>query len=140
MLKHRIVGMAAIWALVVAGCGGGPPTAAVSGKITYKGQPVPTGTVSFVSESTVASGQISNGQYTVAQAPIGPVKITVSTPAIPDAMQQRQMKQSVEGKSATGAAGMTPVAVPPAFANPDSSGLTYTVTSASPQNHDIEIP
>lgn len=123
---------------LLAGCAPGESTASVSGKVTYKSELVPVGTVSFITEKSVASGPISNGEYTVARAPLGDVKITVSTPAVPDEQQQKQMKQKVEGKTFGGSTTKA-VAVPQAFSNPDSSGLTYKVTPASPQTHDIEI-
>jgi hypothetical protein len=43
-----------------AGCGAaGPKTAPVTGKVIYKGQPVPSGTVSFIPASgTAATGEI----------------------------------------------------------------------------------
>lgn len=51
------------------GCGGnsGPQRAAVSGTITFDGQPLSRGTITFVPavEGTAASGEIENGQFSI---------------------------------------------------------------------------
>jgi hypothetical protein len=122
---------------MLAGCSEpGPPRVSVSGKVTYKGAPVPTGTVTFVSDeqNVVESAVITAGEYTVIRAPVGPVKIGVQTPVVADG---KQTKQKVEGKSpaATGKV----VSVPSAFRMPATSGLTYTVTAEPSQTHDIPL-
>jgi hypothetical protein len=58
--------LAAMIAVTALGCGSSNPrTAIVRGKITYKGKPVPNGTVNFVPESgTAAQGEIQpDGSY-----------------------------------------------------------------------------
>jgi len=55
----------AVLALVV-GCSSEPPMAQVSGKVTFKGQPVPAGWISFIPESGKGSArvcQIKDGMY-----------------------------------------------------------------------------
>ena len=55
-------------ALALAGCGGGgPKLAAVRGTVTYKGKPVPSGTVSFIpANGPAATGKINpDGTYTL---------------------------------------------------------------------------
>lgn len=132
----RYLAVFSLTLLVFSGCGaGGGPRANVKGKISYNGQPLPVGTITFVGEKVVASGQIINGEYAVPQAPVGPVKISVSTPAPVSAMQ---MNQKVEGKS-FGGQDTNVVQVPSNYSNPDFSGLTYTVTKDSPQTYDIEL-
>jgi len=49
-----------------------------------------------------------------------------------------QMKQKVEGKTFSGEV-VKPVPVPGKYSNPDSSGLTYTVTADKTQTHDIDL-
>lgn len=55
--------------LLAMGCGGssGPPRVAVSGTITFDGQPLSQGTITFVpaGEGTAASGEIENGQFSI---------------------------------------------------------------------------
>src|SRR5688572_17298853 len=56
-------------ALATAGCGeSGPPVGRVSGKVTYQGQPVTEGTVSFYSDAAgyAAEAQLGNeGSYRI---------------------------------------------------------------------------
>ncbi|HMC65045.1 MAG TPA: hypothetical protein VKI65_08895 [Gemmataceae bacterium] len=61
------------------GCGG--PEAMVAGKVTYKGEPLPSGTVTFIRDgANPASGQIkADGTYVVEYAPVGDCTITVIT-------------------------------------------------------------
>ena len=60
-----------------AGCGGpsyeGDERAAVSGKVTFAGNPLPYGTISFTSagEGRMASGLIENGSYSIPEE-LGP--------------------------------------------------------------------
>ena len=69
-----------VWflALTIAGCGGGDSLnrGSVSGKVTLDGQPVETGSISFLptdgTQGPMAAGQISKGQYSIA-AKVGPV-------------------------------------------------------------------
>src|SRR5262249_19049103 len=56
------------------------------GTVTFKGQPLPSGKVSMMSEAgVVCSGDIrADGRYTVYRVPGGPAKIAVATyPASP---------------------------------------------------------
>ena len=71
-----IVGLSLL-ALLLNSCGG-RPTGVVSGKISYRGQPLSLGTVAMLAEDgTVASGMIRDGQYKVEGVPVGQVKIMV---------------------------------------------------------------
>lgn len=124
--------------LMTSGCGpAAAPRAPVSGKVSYKGQPLPSGTVAFVNENTVATGQIQNGQYSIPNAAVGSNKVSVTTPP-PSVGQEMQMKQKVEGKTFSGEA-TKPVAIPAKYNNPEGSGLTYTVTADKNQTYDIEL-
>jgi hypothetical protein len=134
---------AAIW-----GCSGGtkpPPSAEVSGKVTYKGQPVPGGEVTFV---TVKGGYASggrideNGNYKVT-VPVGDVKITVDN---------TMLGRGGRGAPRGGGGGMLKrpdseaptewkghyIDLPSKYANADQTDLTYTVVAGS-QTHDITL-
>jgi len=57
--------------LVVAGCGGsGPERAEVKGKVTFKGEPLPLGTISFIpfgdTVGPSSGAEITNGTYSIA--------------------------------------------------------------------------
>ena len=136
---RRSVGVAAIGALLLSGCGPAEaPRAAVSGKVVYKGQSVPTGSVSFINGNTVVTGQIKDGQYSIPNAAIGANKVGVTTPPAPPPQQQMQMKQKVEGKTFSAEEAKV-VPVPAKYGNPETSGLTYTVTAEKTQTFDIDL-
>lgn len=66
-------------------CGGsgcGPSRGSVSGKVTYKGNPVVWGTVTVVASDNMSyAGQItSDGTYSIPNVPHGPVKFCVTSP------------------------------------------------------------
>jgi hypothetical protein len=134
---------------VLAGCSG---KGQVSGKVTYKGQPVPAGRVTFVCQSgdnRSISAAIKDGRYTIADCPSGPVKISVETfppagAAKPDASPPGAPKGITAGfgPSANSESYASPpgqyVQLPARFANPDKSDLSYTVT-AGKQDHDLDL-
>jgi hypothetical protein len=63
----RLVIFLAISALLVPGCSTGPAKGEVQGKITFKGQPVKEGTVTFLNtkEGGAAEAQIKDGSYII---------------------------------------------------------------------------
>ena len=130
-------------AVTVVGCGPANPT--VSGVVTFRGQPLPSGTVLF----HVADGRVEHsalgpdGHYTIANAPLGPVRITVqSHPAAPAGLPSRGGPPPAAPKE------LEPTAkeqrdvrygrIPTRYGSAEQSGLTYTVTAGS-QTHDIGL-
>jgi hypothetical protein len=70
----------ALTAAVVGLSGCGSSTATISGQVTYEGQPVGDGYITFTpsdGKGNDAGGQITNGQYTVAGLPPGPKVVRV---------------------------------------------------------------
>jgi hypothetical protein len=64
-LSRRLLGGAAVLALA-AGCSSEPPMAQISGTVTFNGQPVPAGWISFTPDATkgtVRVCQIKDGVY-----------------------------------------------------------------------------
>ncbi len=63
------------------GCGpGGPPTGSVSGKVTYKGQPLTTGVVTFINEkagSGASSDLDPSGSYHIESIRTGDYNVAV---------------------------------------------------------------
>lgn len=110
------------------GCGSGGG-ASVSGTVTYQGQPLPVGTVSFTGKEGGASAVITNGAYSVTNLPEGEMKVTVSTP-MPSASPPPGVKAIVPA--------VQPIAVPQKYRSPDHSGLSYAVESGS-HEHDITL-
>jgi hypothetical protein len=109
----------------------------VSGKVIYQNKPVPSGTVTFVGEDDrVESAEIQeDGTYTIAKAPVGPVKIGVRTYEtwVPPTQSQLpgQVPEAPPAKKPL-------VRVPDDYRNPDTSGLTYVVGPGG-QTHNLEL-
>src|SRR6266851_3461534 len=65
------------------GCDTGPgPRATVSGKVVFNNRPVTVGTIGFFGPNnrTAATNIKPDGTYSLADAPVGDVTITVTTP------------------------------------------------------------
>lgn len=111
--------------------------ATLKGKITYKGQPVPHALV-IVSGATSATGNAdADGNYSVANAPVGEVNIGVNTDAGRGNMMSAMMSSSQGGDTA---AKPKFVDVPKKFFDPTSSGIATTVANSEGENEfDIDI-
>ena len=114
--------------------------------MTYKGQPLPSGTVLFHSaEGRIEHGLVTaGGRYTIIEAPLGPVRITVQSHApTPKGMPTRGVKAPAapaeNSPPATEKRDGKYVQIPRRYLDPAKSGLTYIVQAGS-QTHDIELP
>jgi hypothetical protein len=126
-----------VFLVVLASCGcGGNKEGKVSGTVTYQGQPLPYGNVTFVDSSNhlLASSVINKGNYAMGKVPVGPVKITVTTPADPS----KTIKKSSPEMQRKVARRPNPIAIPAKYGNPDQAGLTYTVQPGK-QEHNINL-
>src|SRR5205085_5916447 len=92
----------------------------------------------------VAHGLIGEGgRYAVADAPTGPVRITVRSHATRPAGMPTRGGPPPATTAGSAAAPKEKrdggyVAIPPRYLDPEQSGLAYTVR-AGPQTHDIEL-
>ena len=133
--------------LVVAGCGGtsGPERAEVKGKVTFKGEPLPLGTISFIpSGATVgptSGAEITNGMYSIA-AEFGPVigahRVEIRSRQKTGEQIDATMPGETEGPSGMG--GMADVveeAIPPEF-NIQST-LSWDIKSGLNDNVDFVL-
>jgi hypothetical protein len=116
--------------LAALGCGSGSAT--VSGKVTYKGEPLPAGSVAiYGANGKVQSGPIgADGTYTISKAPVGDVKMAVVTPNASPVT--RKIKGEVKHPGATDGASSSPIKVvpiPDRYKDPDKSGLNFTLKS-----------
>jgi hypothetical protein len=130
----------------LAGCGPRyPETAAVAGRVTYGGRPVPTGRICFwPKEGRPAMGEIAaDGTYSLSSFTRGDgaiaaehrVSIKASRVRLPEGFNE-----SGRGNS-QGAAGRPVVEwlVPQRYERPETSGLTATVRPG--ENHiDFDLP
>jgi hypothetical protein len=151
-------------ALAPLGCGGG--TGTVTGKVTYNGEPLPSGTVVFWNtdgKGTKEAEIQADGSYTIEQMPAGPAKVAVMTPhggavagggmggppgrgpgggppqsmvppadKIPPGVDPGKMYGSGKPEAKKS------VKIPDSYADPQKSGLTYTVTRG-PQEWNIPL-
>jgi hypothetical protein len=138
--------------LAAIGCSGGPPTGVVTGKVTFNGEPVAHGIVTFYGDDgRVDSSQIDDGNYTVHRAPVGPVKITVTGGGLapggmgpPGMKMGKEMSEKLaekggavpEGKAA--ARLKDPKQIPRKYGAKETSDLTFTVKKGT-QSHDIDL-
>jgi len=123
-------------ALVLAACAGcGTSTGTVSGQVTFKGQPIPKGTITFVPKEKKirpAAGVIQNGKYSV-EVPVGDVAIAVNVPSMkPPVEKGKKPVKKVKGKKTEDED------VSPKYKDSTTSGLTMTVIKGE-QTKDIAL-
>lgn len=125
-----VLGTALLLVSLPLGCGpGGPQKGSVSGKVTYKGQPVPKGTITFIATSAEgrnATGELDpEGNYTLqTEAPgdgalLGDYNVTIYAHDEPilDYIPTTPVKPKI----------LAPVK----YEKPETSGLKATVKSGS---------
>ena len=133
MLKHYLLLLALI---TVLGCGGGSKTASVTGRITYKGKPVPKGNVSFtpVQGATRAAAGLTdeNGNFTLGSlsandgALPGSYRVSIIARGPDRAPKAGEVGSGMPGEMMPG----DPI-IPTKYFAPDSSGLTFEVKKGS---------
>lgn len=145
-----LIGVAASTLVLTAwGCGDGLKARyPVSGKVTYKGQPVPTGTVTFApldGEGEGAFGDLVEGSYTLTTHTTGDGAVpgryrlsVVSAEAItPKAAFDTNPNATPEASIAK-AQRAAKHRIPTKYAKPDQSGLTFEVKAQS-NTFDIDL-
>lgn len=91
----RLASAGLVSLLVAAGCGGGaakdaPETVTISGKVTFDGKPLETGSITFDSadgQSKPVGTGIENGAYSV-DAPFGPKTVRISATRVTEEKDQ----------------------------------------------------
>jgi hypothetical protein len=71
------------WLLVVVGCGDAVNGTAISGKVTYRGQPLADGSLTFYPQTgrPISTGTDSTGVYTV-ELPPGEYQVAIQAPGV----------------------------------------------------------
>ena len=137
--------------LAAVGCGERPPHsvdyAEVSGKVLYKGNPVPGGRVTFITPKWGFSGIADideNGQYK-GMSPVGDVLIGVDNWMLrpPKVEKGKKPPPKVPSLKVPGEETRPPlkgkyVPIPAKYADPSKSGLTFKVEKGT-QTHDITL-
>jgi hypothetical protein len=75
------IGSFLVAASLICGCKGEPPTGDVSGTISFDGQPIEQGTITFTpadGKGPTAGGSITAGNYMAPKVPVGTSKVTIS--------------------------------------------------------------
>lgn len=130
-----------------AGCSGRSRSAEhveVTGQVTFNGQPLPGGRVTFIrSDGFNFVGDIDeNGNYKI-NAPVGEVKISVDNTMLREAKSEAVAKARQKGAGRPDAKYEKQVGhyveIPEKYRDATKSGLTYTVTKAKGQTHPIEL-
>ncbi|MGE3820300.1 MAG: hypothetical protein AB7I30_12840 [Isosphaeraceae bacterium] len=139
-------------ALFASGCGsdsGLPQRYPVSGKVTYKGEPVPKGRIDFVTsdpEGRSASGEITDGYYKLTTADPGDgalpgkYKVTVTSVEVDTSEMEKiaQGGQFHHDKAFFKAQKTAKNLLPPRYKLADTSGLEAEVKEES-NTHDFEL-
>jgi hypothetical protein len=146
--------------VVAAGCGGGPGVGKVSGKVTYKGQPLAGGWIVF----TVENGGGANapiqqdGSYVADNVPAGKAKVCFRAPVggspfegafknlPPEARAKRAKELEQRAKPPASAsehykaptAEAPSIQLPKQYTDPDKSGIVYDVQRGT-QTKDFEL-
>jgi hypothetical protein len=147
-IRFAVLGVSLVLCLATTGCGG---NGSVSGKVSYKGEPLGGGSVLFVSTEGRGSASTEiglDGKYSLNKVPAGPVKIAVETASTkpakappggmptppPGAMPKDVPSMYNQASQPKG----NYIWIPENYADPEKSGLTYTVTGG-PQTHEIDL-
>jgi hypothetical protein len=109
-VSHALQALFPVALLLAAGCS--DPSASVSGAVTYDGQPVKDGYVTFApadGKGPTAGGPIKDGKYAVDKVPPGPkvVQVEASSGAGPSVQTTEELERlSREMKGKVGADGI----------------------------------
>jgi hypothetical protein len=130
--KPRILAVVAGAGLLFMLAGGCARTGTVSGKVTYKNEPVSGVLITFLPQSEPDQGKAfsaavdAGGNYQVTGVPVGPVKIIIQASG--------RRPSRAHGKETAAALKRYPAR----YATPKDSDLTLTVAGGR-QAHDIEL-
>jgi hypothetical protein len=121
-------------ALLAGACGGG--TGNVSGKVTFGGRRVPTGTITFFhgTNKTTSSPINPDGTYAVSNIRTGTAKVAIAMPMAIDFVGPTGGRTSLAPALP---ANQVP-SIPPRYFDPEKSGLSWKV-SRGEQTFDIDL-
>jgi hypothetical protein len=125
--------------LAVAGCG--RSTGHVTGKVTYKGQPLPSGTVLFHGPDGPTGHSVigPDGRYEVRDVPVGACKITVQSHShVPHGMFRGALRDPDFKMPREVPRELRYVPIPKKYEDPAHSGLAHTV-KAGKQTYDLAL-
>jgi hypothetical protein len=135
--RRAPAGLVFLFVLAIFGCG--RPMGTVTGTVRYKGEPLPAGTVTFygANEQSAVAYIKEDGTYEATKVPLGPMKVTVTTPSAPPTAEQAAKNPMLKKKNYTPPE-VHIVPIPPRYGDPAKSGLSLEVIEG-PQPYDIEL-
>lgn len=152
--KHALLSVPLL-VLLSAGCSS---KGTITGTVTYKGTPIPEGSVQFMPENgaPTVSAVINDGKYTAEKVPVGPAKVAI-TSLVPSQQDNAMTKMMMSGGkgggpppdakipeearklfSGGGGAPKKGLKIPDKYSDLQNSGLSYTVTGGS-QTKDFNL-
>ncbi len=144
--RVRVMALAALFislALFVSGCGSG--VSEVTGKVTFSGKPVSSGSVIlYCSDGQIVCGVTgADGSYTIPNVPRGPATATIQAHTrVPAGLRLKQnLPPSINGPTPpTGevTADQPVLNIPARYALPEESGLSVVVDRGQ-VNYDIDL-
>ena len=128
----RLLGLVLVVAAAVAGCSGNRKVT-VHGTVSYKGQRLPSGILKFVGpEGAYSAASIQpDGTFIITDVVPGEVKVGVEEAPMGSG-------SSSSSDERTSAPKTPPFSLPEKYRDPQTSGLTYTITPRTTEL-DIEI-
>jgi hypothetical protein len=130
------------WLLVVLTCGGCNRVGQVAGKVTYRDQPVPDGTVMLLaSDGRAYDGQIqSDGTFFIPNVPAGTAKVSVTSMAAAGEVDKSGGgKGDARAKQRNLAKGGARSRIPIQYSDLNQSGLNVTVEKDVTAQLDLKL-
>jgi hypothetical protein len=132
-------GWGLLLALALTGCG---RVGQVSGKVSYRDQPVPDGTVMLLaSDGRVYDGQIqADSTFAIAAVPAGVAKVSVTSMTLAGQAEKTGLGQKdTRGSRHMAATGLARSRLPMKYSDFDQSGLTVTVEKGQTATLDLRL-
>lgn len=134
------VALLALLLAAISGCHDGA-RGRVHGKVTFKGEAVPSGTVAFYGpgDQVANAALLPDGTYEATEVPLGEVKVALTTPPPPDPKAAERLKNNPYVKMRNIPVKQEKVvSVPRKYNLPGTSKISLTVTQGS-QQFDITL-
>jgi hypothetical protein len=145
--KARFLLASLVVLTLISGCGPKNPnaSAAVSGKVTYKGAGLPAGAIMFQPKegAPVTTALDENGNYTIPEMPAGDFIVIVDTEGLNPAKKPPTYGQNDKGSASPAPQGSPTstgkyVKIPDKYSNPTATDLKATIV-AGKQTKDFEL-
>jgi len=155
MLKVRLASVLSLSLALAVGCSSSETPGIISGRVTYRGEPVPGGMIFFISEGKAPrSGALGpDGSYRVEDLPEGEMVVTVETESLNpknktrayggakgEKVHAKRREMEAKMKESKGDQGPPPEyrKIPRVYADPKTSPLRVTIVAGrQEENFDL---